>query len=84
MLQKDARNHVTKNSDTSAERPHSVSVGWSPACHRGRPGAIPGVRAIFAVDQLALGQIFPRVLGFPIYYSFHRCSVYVHSSVTHT
>jgi hypothetical protein len=29
----------------------------------------------FVVDEVALGQVFLRVVGFPLSVSFHRCSI---------
>jgi hypothetical protein len=29
----------------------------------------------FVVDKVALGQVFPQYFGFPLYISFHRCSI---------
>jgi hypothetical protein len=41
-----------------------------------RPGFDPGsVHVGFVVDKVALGQIFPLVLRFPLSISFHRCSI---------
>jgi hypothetical protein len=33
----------------------------------------------FVVDKLALGQIFLRACGFPMF-SFHKCSIFIHLS----
>jgi hypothetical protein len=39
-------------------------------------GFDPGlVHVGFLVDKLALGQVFLRVLRFPLSISFHRCSI---------
>ena len=35
------------------------------------------VHVRFAVDEVALGQIFLPVLRFPLSVSFHRCSVLI-------
>jgi hypothetical protein len=41
-----------------------------------RPGFDPrSVSEGFVVDKLELRQVFPRVLGFPLSVSFHRCSI---------
>jgi hypothetical protein len=41
-----------------------------------RPGFDPGsVHVGFVVDKVALGQVFLRVLGFPLSISFHWCSI---------
>jgi hypothetical protein len=41
-----------------------------------RPGFDPGsVHVGFVVDKVALGQVFLRVVGFPLSISFHRCSI---------
>jgi hypothetical protein len=41
-----------------------------------RPGFDPGsVLVRFVVDKLALGQVFLRVVGFPLSISFHWCSI---------
>jgi hypothetical protein len=41
-----------------------------------RPGFDPGsVHVGFMVDKVALGQVFLRVVGFPLSISFHWCSV---------
>jgi hypothetical protein len=41
-----------------------------------RPEFDPGsVHVGFVVDKLALGQVFPRVLQFPLSISFHRCCI---------
>jgi tRNA A37 threonylcarbamoyltransferase TsaD len=39
--------------------------------HCGGPGSIPGVHVGFVVDKVAMGQIFLRVVGFPLSISFH-------------
>jgi hypothetical protein len=37
-----------------------------------RPGFDPGsVHVVFVVDKVALGQVFLRVVGFPLSISFH-------------
>jgi hypothetical protein len=39
-------------------------------------GSVPGqVHVRFVVDKLALGQVFLRVVGFPLSISFHWCSI---------
>jgi hypothetical protein len=41
-----------------------------------RPGFDPGsVHVRFVVDKVALGQVFLRVVGFPLSISFHWCSI---------
>jgi hypothetical protein len=43
-----------------------------------RPGFDPGsVHVGFVVSKVALGQVFLRVVGFPLSISFHRCSITV-------
>jgi hypothetical protein len=38
-------------------------------------GSVPGqVHVRFVVDKVALGQVFLRVVGFPLSISFHWCS----------
>jgi hypothetical protein len=40
------------------------------------PGSIPGqVHVRFVVDKVALGQVFLRVVGFPLSIAFHWCSI---------
>jgi hypothetical protein len=39
-------------------------------------GSVPGeVHVGFVVDKVALGQVFLRVVGFPLSISFHWCSI---------
>jgi hypothetical protein len=39
-------------------------------------GSIPGqVHVRFVVDKVALGQVFLRVVGFPLSIAFHWCSI---------
>jgi hypothetical protein len=39
-------------------------------------GSIPGqVHVRFVVDEAALGQVFLRVVGFPLSISFHWCYI---------
>jgi hypothetical protein len=39
-------------------------------------GSVPGhVHVRFVVDKVALGQVFLRVVGFPLSISFHWCSI---------
>jgi hypothetical protein len=41
-----------------------------------RSGFHPGsVHVVFVVDKVALGQVFLRVVGFPLSISFHWCSI---------
>jgi hypothetical protein len=41
-----------------------------------RPGFDPGSFHVgFVVDKVALGQVFLRVIGFPLSISFHWCSI---------
>jgi putative component of membrane protein insertase Oxa1/YidC/SpoIIIJ protein YidD len=41
-----------------------------------RPGFDPGsLHVRFAVDKVALGQVFLRVVGFSLLISFHWCSI---------
>jgi hypothetical protein len=41
-----------------------------------RPGFDPGSFDVrFVVDKVALGQVFLRVVGFPLSISFHWCSI---------
>jgi hypothetical protein len=39
-------------------------------------GSVPSqVHVRFVVDKVALGQVFLRVVGFPLSISFHWCSI---------
>jgi hypothetical protein len=56
-------------------RAMAQSVSRRPLTTEAR-GSIPGqVHIRFVVDKVALGQVFLRVVGFPLSISFHWCSI---------
>jgi hypothetical protein len=52
------------------------AVPWLRRLVAGLPLRRPGfVHVGFVVDKVALGQVFLRVVGFPLSISFHWCSI---------
>jgi hypothetical protein len=66
-------NHVYQHMHIGRAMAQAVSL--RPLTTEAR-GSVPGqVHVRFVVNNVALGQVFLRVVGFPLSISFHWCSI---------
>lgn len=73
--------HTTASLSCRFEEPSSGCL--SPASQRGGPSFDPRSRHVaFLVDNVTLGQVISKYLGFPCQFSFHH-RIQIHQSFRH-